>query len=186
MFLARYLPWLAERYQAKDMVFADVRRWTDALREAANGSVDVALALHFLRFPEFRTLFYRRLGDWRRGVTLLKWFFKPLESCHLSCADIGPGLFIQHGFSTIVAAHAVGANCWVNQNVTVGFTTKGCPTIGNHVTIGAGAIVIGPITVGDHVTIGAGAVVVKSVPAGATVVGNPARIIKQAGPAVTP
>lgn len=42
----------------------------------------------------------------------------------------------------------------------------------------AGAIVIGPITIGDNVTIGAGSVVTKDVPRGATVVGNPARILK--------
>jgi len=38
--------------------------------------------------------------------------------------------------------------------------------------------VFGGIRVGNHVTIGAGAVVFQDVPDGATVVGNPVRIIK--------
>ena len=44
--------------------------------------------------------------------------------------------------------------------------------------IGAGAIVIGGITVGNNVIIGAGSVVVKDIPDNATVVGNPARVIR--------
>jgi len=49
------------------------------------------------------------------------------------------------------------------------------PTIGNNVTIGAGARVLGPITVGDGAQIGANAVVVRDVPAGAVVVGVPGK-----------
>lgn len=45
-------------------------------------------------------------------------------------------------------------------------------------TIGAGAIVLGPVTVGDDAVIGAGAVVVDDVPDGAVVVGNPARVVR--------
>ncbi|GEM_PF-1368731 len=53
------------------------------------------------------------------------------------------------------------------------------PHIGCHVTIGAGAQVLGPITVEDHAKIGAGAVVTKDVPCGATAIGNPANIVKR-------
>ncbi|MBQ8019953.1 MAG: serine acetyltransferase, partial [Paludibacteraceae bacterium] len=52
------------------------------------------------------------------------------------------------------------------------------PTIGNNVSIGANATIIGDITIGDNVIIGAGAVVVKDVPQYSVVVGNPARVIK--------
>ena len=51
----------------------------------------------------------------------------------------------------------------------------------NNVRVATGAIVIGGIQIGDNATIGAGAVVVKDVPSNTTVVGNPARIIKQNG-----
>lgn len=51
-------------------------------------------------------------------------------------------------------------------------------TFGGGVKIGAYAIILGDIEIGENAVIGAGAVVTKSIPAGATVVGNPARIIK--------
>lgn len=46
-------------------------------------------------------------------------------------------------------------------------------------SIGAGATILPGITIGKNALVGAGAVVTKDVPDGATVVGNPARIIKQ-------
>ncbi|WP_170782551.1 sugar O-acetyltransferase [Ruegeria lacuscaerulensis] len=50
-------------------------------------------------------------------------------------------------------------------------------TIGKHVWIGGGAILLPGITIGDNATIGAGSVVTKDVVAGQTVVGNPARVL---------
>ena len=52
------------------------------------------------------------------------------------------------------------------------------PRIGDNVSVGANAVIIGPIRIGNNVTVGAGAVVVKDVPDNAVVVGNPARLIK--------
>lgn len=52
------------------------------------------------------------------------------------------------------------------------------PTIGNNVSIGANANIIGDIAIGDNVIIGAGSVVVKDVPDNCVVVGNPAKVIK--------
>lgn len=53
------------------------------------------------------------------------------------------------------------------------------PVIGNHVQIGAGAVIIGNITVGNDVVIGANAVVINDIPDGAIAVGVPARIIQK-------
>ena len=50
--------------------------------------------------------------------------------------------------------------------------------ISGGVKIGAYDLILGNIQVGENAVIGAGTVVTKSVPAGATVVGNPAHIIK--------
>lgn len=45
-------------------------------------------------------------------------------------------------------------------------------------SIGSGATLLCGITIGERAVIGAGSVVTKNVPAGATVIGNPARVIK--------
>lgn len=49
----------------------------------------------------------------------------------------------------------------------------------DRVSIGSGAVILPGITLGEGCMVGAGAVVTRSVPAGATVVGNPARIVKE-------
>lgn len=91
---------------------------------------------------------------------------------------MGKGLFIQHGDSTIIHAHKVGDNLTVYQNVTIGDSGKGYPTIGDNVTICTGAIVLGPICIGDGAIIGANATIVKDVPANSVIVPAKNRIIK--------
>jgi serine O-acetyltransferase len=130
---------------------------------------------------EFRNLFYFRLGGMRR---LVEFLCPPMESLALNTGPVGPGLFIQHGLGTVITARSMGADCWVNQQVTIGCSTKGAPVIGDRVTINAGAKVIGDITVGSDVVIGANAVVVKDVPPNVTVVGVPAYIVRRNGVSV--
>jgi serine O-acetyltransferase len=64
--------------------------------------------------------------------------------------------------------------------VTLGGRTlqqvKRHPTIGDRVTIGAGAKVLGPLIVGDDSAIGANAVVTRDVPADSIATGIPAVI----------
>lgn len=98
---------------------------------------------------------------------------------YINCSDIEGGLFIEHGFSTIIACKHIGKNCWINQQVTIGYSDiKNKPFIGNDVSIKAGAKIIGGVTIGDDVVIGANAVVVKDIPSHSVVVGVPAKIIK--------
>jgi serine O-acetyltransferase len=101
-------------------------------------------------------------------------------------AQIGKGLFIDHGMGVVVGETAIiGDNVLLYQGVTLGGTGlekgKRHPTIGNNVVIGTGAKVLGNITVGDNSYIGANAVVIKDVPPNSTVVGVPGRITKQDG-----
>jgi serine O-acetyltransferase len=129
--------------------------------------------------PDFRAVFYYRIGFWRY---LISWLHPVFLNLYILTPKIGPGLRIQHGFSTIIAAKSIGKNFWINQQVTIGYTNDyDCPVIGDNVTINAGAIVIGDIKIGNNSIIGAGAVVTKNVPPNCTVVGNPARIIKKDG-----
>ena len=55
------------------------------------------------------------------------------------------------------------------------------PTLGDSVTIGSGAKLLGPITVGDGARVGANTVVVEDVPPSSTVVGNPGHPVRVEG-----
>jgi serine O-acetyltransferase len=98
--------------------------------------------------------------------------------------EAGPGLMLTHGHVVIDGKTKIGRHCQINPWVTIGlsnsrrlgFSVDG-PTIGDHVHIGTGAKVLGPVKVGDYARIGANAVVVHDVPENVTVVGIPARIV---------
>ncbi len=97
-------------------------------------------------------------------------------------ARIGRSLFIDHGMGVVIGETAViGDRCHLLQGVTLGGTStrheKRHPTLGDDVTVGAGAKVIGAVTIGEGARIGAGSVVVASVPPHATVVGVPGHVI---------
>ena len=101
-------------------------------------------------------------------------------------AQIGRGLFIDHGMGVVIGETAViGDHVTIYQGVTLGGTGKEKgkrhPTIGNNVVIGSGAKVLGSFTIGDNVQIGANAVVVREVPSNSVVVGVPGRIVRQHG-----
>ena len=99
-------------------------------------------------------------------------------------AVIGNGLFIDHGYGTVIGETAViGDNVVMFHGVTIGSTGKKVvgkrhPTIGNNVFIGSGAKVLGNITIGNNVKIGANAVVLESISNNNTVVGIPGIIKK--------
>lgn len=103
-------------------------------------------------------------------------------------ATVGVKVGMPHPFGVVIGGNArVGDNCFILQCVTLGLRTArengslphAFPQVGNWVTIGAGAVLLGGITVGDRATIGANAVVLQDVPPGATAVGAPARIIPE-------
>lgn len=99
-------------------------------------------------------------------------------------ATIGKNFFIDHGMGVVIGETAIiGDNCLVYQGVTLGGTGKETgkrhPTIGNNVTLGAGAILLGNITIGDNSNVGAGSVVIKSAKENSTLVGVPARVVKE-------
>jgi serine O-acetyltransferase len=101
-------------------------------------------------------------------------------------ARIGNEFFIDHGSGVVIGETAVIGNCvTLYQGVTLGGTGfqrgKRHPTLGNNVTVGSGAKLLGPIAVGDGAKIGANTVVVEDVPPGATVVGNPGHPVKLEG-----
>ncbi len=96
-------------------------------------------------------------------------------------ATIGRRVFIDHATGVVIGQTAeVGEDVVIFHGVTLGGVAmnpgKRHPTIGNHVMIGAGAKVLGPITVGDGAKVGANAVVTKDVPEDAVAIGVPAKL----------
>ena len=105
-------------------------------------------------------------------------------------ATIGRRLFIDHGTGVIIGETAViGADVTIYQQVTLGAVgwwrdknrPKGerrHPLVGDRVTFGASAQVLGPITVGDGCMIGAMSLVVTDIEAGSKVLAAVAGISK--------
>jgi serine O-acetyltransferase len=101
-------------------------------------------------------------------------------------AKIGPEFFIDHGSGVVIGETAeVGRRVTLYQGVTLGGTGfqrgKRHPTLGDNVTVGSGAKLLGPISVGDGAKIGANTVVVEDVPPHSTVVGNPGHPVRVEG-----
>ncbi len=101
-------------------------------------------------------------------------------------AKIGPEFFIDHGSGVVIGETAeIGRRVTLYQGVTLGGTGfqpgKRHPTLGDNVTVGSGAKLLGPIAVGDGAKIGANTVVVEDVPPSSTVVGNPGHLVKVDG-----
>lgn len=97
---------------------------------------------------------------------------------------VGAGFRIDHwGYLVISSEAKVGKNCHCFGDITIGVkdnVTKGAPTIGDNVTIGSGARLLGPIKIASGCTIGANAVVTKSfTDEGSVIVGAPAHIVKK-------
>jgi serine O-acetyltransferase len=132
----------------------------------------------------------RRLHD--MGVPfipdLIRKYIRTVYACDLPFSvELGEGTRFPHnGLGVVIhGATKIGKNCQIYQNVTLGGDGRrrdrdangvaAVPTIGDDVTIYAGAVVIGPVIIGEGATIAANAVVVTSVPAGAVFGGVPAK-----------
>jgi len=160
---------------------------------AARGVVGVMLL-----YPGFHALIFHRVSHFfykHKLFAIARWnsqaarFWTGIE-IHPG-AQIGSGLFIDHGMGLVIGETAViGNDCTIYHGVTLGGTGrskshKRHPTIGNNVLIGAGAKLLGPFKVGDNAMIGANAVVLSDVPNSATVVGVPGKIVRIEGKPVS-
>ena len=142
-----------------------------------------------LTYPGVHALIAHRVAHrvdragWPLGARLISHLARMLTGIEIHPrARIGRACFIDHGMGVVIGETTViGDNCHLLQGVTLGGTStrreKRHPTLGNDVTVGAGAKIIGAVTIGDGARIGAGSVVVQSVPPHATVVGVPGHVI---------
>jgi cysteinyl-tRNA synthetase len=153
---------------------------------AARNSLEVVFA-----YPGFHAIFLHRINHilWNAGVPVIPRFFSHLARFLTGieihpAAKIAGGFFVDHGMGVVIGETAeVGKNCLLYQGVTLGGTGKETgkrhPTLGNNVTVGAGAKILGAITVGNDVVIGANSVILKPVPDNAICVGVPGRITRR-------
>lgn len=93
---------------------------------------------------------------------------------------VGKKVRISH--DNVVLNGYIGESCEFHGNNVVGNKRTGAynevPTLGNHVDVGFGAMIIGKVEIADDCIIGAGAVVTKSfTEPGSVLVGVPARKI---------
>lgn len=103
--------------------------------------------------------------------------------------SIGDGTYINEGANVAVKHRiSIGEHCAISNDVSImdsDFHTiidkdekESGVSIGNHVWIGEGAIILKNVSIGDNCIIGAKTVVTKNVPSGCIAVGNPMKIIK--------
>ena len=154
------------------------------------------LEIYFL-YPGFKAIRkYRRANFfYRRGHTFIARLISQSAARKTGIeihpgATIGRRLVIDHGTGTVIGETAeIGDDVLIYQGVTLGGTGKDTgkrhPTIGNNVMISAGAKVLGPFKIGDNSRVAAGAVVLEEVPPNSTVVGVPARVVRQDGKKVS-
>jgi len=125
--------------------------------------------------------------DWRYAARWLSFLARMFTQVDIHPgAVIGERFFIDHGAGVVIGETAeIGNDVTLYHGVTLGGTSwhpgKRHPTLGNHVVVGAGAKILGPITVGHHARIATNSVVIDPVPEGATVVGIPGRVVAPRG-----
>jgi serine O-acetyltransferase len=149
----------------RKLIVSDIRRWLQILKKNYNITVGFIYLLGF--FPEYRNLFYYRIGYWQY---LLNICCRKMSSLIIEAKEIGEGLFINHGIATVIGGKSIGNNCTIDHQVTIGDNYGGRPTVLNNVMVHAGAIIVGNITIGNNAIIGANATVLMDVPDNSTVI----------------
>ena len=150
-----------------------------------------------LFYPHLHALWLHRLAHhyylkgYRVGPRLVSLFARFISGgidIHPG-ATIGRRFFIDHGSGIVIGETAViGDDVMLYHQVTLGATgwwkdmkrergAKRHPTIEDHVVIGSGASVLGPVTVGAYSKIGAQALVIESLPPHSIVLGHAGTII---------
>lgn len=164
-----------------------IREDVRAVRErdpAARSAVEIVLA-----YPGMHAIWGHRATHWlwQRNAKLparvLAEIIRILTGVEIHpAAVLGSRVFIDHATGVVIGETAeVGDDVTIYHGVTLGGTSldggKRHPTIGDNVTIGAGAKVLGAITIGANSQIGANSVVIKPVPPNSVVVGVPGQIV---------
>ncbi len=173
------------------MILKDIWMDVKAVQErdpAARSALEVLLL-----YQGVHALIWHRIAHWfyvhrfffiARLISQIARFFTLIE-IHPG-AKLGHGILIDHGCGVVIGeTTVVGDNCTIYQGVTLGGvgTAKGKrhPTLGNNVTVGAGAKILGSFEVGDNCAVAANAVLLRPLEENTTAAGIPARPVKKDG-----
>jgi len=182
---------MVEDFNLRTYLLADLRRAQILMGLSSDNHQGISLYLKLFTPRFLPILFCRlaysahllRLSPLSKFLSLLNFFLFGIEIA-ISC-QIGKGLYLPHTQGTVIGAWHIGENATIYQGVTLGakeldffYQESLRPKIGNNVTIGAGAKVLGGLSIGDNVTVGANAVVISSVLYNSVVGGIPAKTIK--------
>lgn len=173
-------------------VTADARRYHEVFGGQKGALTTIRLLLIMIS-PRFMPVLLCRLASGAQHIgisplakiiSLINFVIFGIEialPCH-----IGGGLILPHTQGTVIGARSIGRNATIFQGVTIGskhldpgFAPLSRPLLGDNVTIGAGAKILGGITLGSNVSVGANSVVLADLPDSAIAAGIPARIIKK-------
>ena len=136
-----------------------------------------------------------RLGNYayRRSNLLLKVLYKLtnfitkiISNSDISArSTIGKSLRLEHGGQGVVihSSATIGEDARIFHQTTIGIAGKAenevAAVIGDNISFGAGAKIIGELQIGNDVKVGANTVVTKNLKDGSVVVGSSMRILNQ-------
>jgi serine O-acetyltransferase len=180
------------RMSLKECLLADLERqfFYDSQPERVPTVVEIckrALNPRFLPVLLFRlshSCYQQGWGALAKSLSLINFILFGIEIAQR--CEIGGGLFLPHTMGTVIGARAIGKNAVIFQGVTLGaksinidYDKDSRPLLGDNVTVGSGAKVLGGISIGDNVIVGANAVVTKSLESNVLAVGIPAKVVRK-------
>ena len=153
----------------------------------------------YLHDPGFRFIYYLRKVAYysakKKSFGIFGYLYNRILLNHYrfrygfeidASTSIGRGFYLGHFGGVVISPHAVlGANVNINQGVTIGAASRGkrlgAPTLEDRVWVGANAVIVGKVTIGREALIAPGAYVNFDVPPKSVVLGNPGKVVSDAG-----
>ncbi|MBX3348440.1 MAG: serine acetyltransferase [Nitrospira sp.] len=147
--------------------------------------------------PGFRAIAVHRFGNWAlasksRVIRKLLWLiylslFRYIRN-HYGIevpfsTSIGRRVILGHQTGIVIHPYSeIGDDCLIRQNVTIGAVSDerfdDAPILGNGVSVGCGAVILGKVKIGTNAVIGPNVVVMSDVPPNAKVFADPPRVMQ--------
>jgi len=103
-------------------------------------------------------------------LAILRTFLQKITCCQIPFRYLN-NVYFPHPVGIVIGSEVrIGHSVTIYQNVSIGRRGQGLeetdeyPTLEDHVTVYAGAVIMGNIRIGSHAIVGANAVISKDVP----------------------